>query len=293
MSKHPLGQRQTGRHQKCGPIDRMKAYDILTDDVHIRRPEARKFAGRVGIANSRHIGRQGVDPDIHHMIRRSWYFDTPVKTGARHAQIPQAALYKAKDLIPAAFGLNKIRILRIKFEQRILIAGQAEKPCFFDRPFYRRTLRRQFDVPFPVDQFAFVVKGFVPDGIPAFIAVKIQVSPLLHGGPQSLARLMMALFAGTHECCIRNIKFVAHISEIRRHFISKLECFPSGCTRCLHHFKPMLVGTRDEAHIASLQTLKPRNRVGCDSLIGVADMRLAIRVRDGRGNIKGLRHGYS
>ena len=69
MAEDCLGQRQPCRHQECWPVHRVKTDNILTDQMQIRRPEAREIAVLVWIANSGHIGRQSIDPDIHHMPR--------------------------------------------------------------------------------------------------------------------------------------------------------------------------------------------------------------------------------
>ena len=55
----------------------------------------------------------------------------------------------------------------------------------------------------------------------------------------------------------------------------------------------MFVGTRNEADFTAIQTLKPGNRVSCNSLIGVADMWLSIGISDGSGDVERLGHEYS
>src|SRR3954447_13788579 len=55
----------------------------------------------------------------------------------------------------------------------------------------------------------------------------------------------------------------------------------------------MLVGTGLKADIAALGTLEPRNRVGRDRLIGVTDVRRAVRIADGCGDVEGFGHAWS
>jgi hypothetical protein len=47
----------------------------------------------------------------------------------------------------------------------------------------------------------------------------------------------------------------------------------------------MFVGAGDQPHVAAHHPLKPGNRVGGDKLIGMADMRAAIGIGDGSGDI--------
>ena len=61
-------------------------------------------------------------------------------------------------------------------EQLILIFGQAEEPRLLLCPFNGRALGGQLDAPFPVDQLFLIIKGFIADGIPTFIAVKIKIA---------------------------------------------------------------------------------------------------------------------
>ena len=90
-----------------------------------------------------------------------------------------------------------------------------------------------------------------------------------------------------------NIKSAAHFLEIRGHFIGKITRCLAGCPCRLVHFQAMLIGASDEAHITAHQPLKPGNCVGCDRFIGMTDMRLAIWIGYGGGNIKRFRHGDS
>ena len=56
----------------------------------------------------------------------------------------------------------------------------------------------------------------------------------------------------------------------------------------LHHLQPVLVGAGEEKHILAVEPLKTRQRVGRDRLIGVADMRCAIRIVDRGGDEIGV-----
>ena len=54
---------------------------------------------------------------------------------------------------------------------------------------------------------------------------------------------------------------------------------PSLC-RGLHHLLAVLVGAGQEEHVLAVEPLKARQRIGRDRLIGVADMRHAVRIGD-------------
>ncbi len=50
--------------------------------------------------------------------------------------------------------------------------------------------------------------------------------------------------------------------------------------RGLHHLQAVLVGAGQEEHVLAVEALEARQRVGGDRLIGVTDMRLAVRIGD-------------
>src|SRR3546814_10538568 len=93
---------------------------------------------------------------------------------------------KAHDFVAATFRTNEIRLSLIKIKERLLISGKLEKPTFLNGPFDGRSLWRKARFPFPLDQFFFVVKGLVANGVPAFIPAEIKVAIGLHRLPDRL-----------------------------------------------------------------------------------------------------------
>ena len=59
----------------------------------------------------------------------------------------------------------------------------------------------------------------------------------------------------------------------------------------LHHLQAVLVGAGQEEHVLAVEPLKPRQRVGRDRLVGVADMRNAVRIGDRGGDEVGVALG--
>ena len=58
--------------------------------------------------------------------------------------------------------------------------------------------------------------------------------------------------------------------------------------RRLLDLQAVLVRAGHEEHVIAVDALEPRDRVGGDDLIGVADMRRAVRIRDGRRDVEFL-----
>ena len=296
MAENLFGQRQLRAHQEGRPVNGMKTHNILADDVRdvaAFRPIARHAVGIVGIAATGQIIGQRIDPHIHDVTVGAGHLHAPVEAGPRHAEVGQAAFDEAHDLVAAAVGLDEVRLAFIQRKQPILIGGQAEEPAFLDGPFHRRALRRQLRAPFPLDQFLLVVKGFVAHRIPAFVSAEIQVAIGLHRLPNRLARAMMIGFAGADETVMADIQAVVHRLEIAGHFIGQRARLDAPAACCLRHFQPMFVGAGLKEDVAAHHPLEPRDRIGGDHFIGMADMRAAIGVGNGGGDGEGRRHGAS
>ena len=90
MTEHLLRQRLTQRHQKDRPIDRMEADNVLADQMQICGPELLVLLGAVAlcvIADTGNIVRQGIQPDIDHMLIVKIHRDSPCKRGSGYTQI--------------------------------------------------------------------------------------------------------------------------------------------------------------------------------------------------------------
>ena len=103
---------------------------------------------------------------------------------------------------------------------------------------------------------------------------------------------MMGGFTGATKSVMTDIKFAAHLYEVGGHFVRKLysidTCFPGS----LDHFQAMLVGSGDQADIATTQAIKSGDGIGGNRLIGVANVRTTIGIADRGGNIKWFGHNH-
>ena len=102
---------------------------------------------------------------------------------------------------------------------------------------------------------------------------------------------MVARFRGALEVVIRNIKIVAHVNEMLRHFIGKLLGRDAQFARFLGHFQAVFVRSGLEPHIAAHGLVEPGDDICRNGFIGMADMRLAIGIADGGGDIIRRAHG--
>ncbi len=100
----------------------------------------------------------------------------------------------------------------------------------------------------------------------------------------------MAGLRSTKETIVRNIQYVCHLKEIRRHFVREGARLHAPAARGLDHLEAVLVGARLEEDVAALTALEARDRVGGDHLIGMADVRPPVGIMDRGGEVIGLGH---
>ena len=222
------------------------------------------------------------------MLGIAGHLDAPVEGGARDRQVPQPALDEADDLVPARVRPDEIRLALVKREQPVLIGGEPEEIALLLDPFDRRALRSAAHIVLAEGGFLLGVIGLVAHRIPAGIAVEIDVAIRCHPLPDFLDRAMMLLLGGADEAIEGDIQPLIHLLEprgiARRQFHRRQVLLLRG----LDHLQAVLVGAGQEEHVLAVEPLKARQRIGRDRLIGVADMRRAVRIGDRGRDVEGV-----
>ncbi len=280
MSKNPLRQRDTSGHQECGPVDRMEARDVLTDDVCIGRPIAPFLVRSVGIAECRDVVCQGVDPDIHDMLFVTRHWNAPIEGRARNRQVLQARLDEAHDLVAAFRRHNEARIFLVKIKQPVLIGRKAEEIAFLLDPFDGRTLRAVANAILADFRFLFTVIGFVTHGVPTGISTLVDIAIVGHRFPDSLAGLVMPLLRGADIVIVGAVQHVGHLPKCSRIAVCKLPRRDAFLARALQHLDAVFVRTGQKENILAIQSLKTRHGIGRDKFIRMADVRLSVWISD-------------
>ena len=94
----------------------------------------------------------------------------------------------------------------------------------------------------------------------------------------------MVRLGGADETVERHVEPLVHFLETAGIARSEVSDAKSLALGGLHHLQAVLVGAGEEEHIFAVQPLKPRQRVGRDRLVGVPDMRNAVRIGDRGGD---------
>src|SRR6202048_4454107 len=253
--------------------------------MNVGGPVAPVRVALVGESNAGDVVGQGVHPDIHDMVGVAGNLDAPVERGSGNRQVSQSAFDEADDFVLARVGANEVRLTGVERQQLVLIRGQFEEIAFLLDPFDRRALRPASYVVVAQDGFVFGVIGFVAYGIPAGVAVQINIAIVGHPLPNRLAGAMMLFFRGADETVERDIQTLIHLLEpqgIACRDFQRRQLLKFGG---LGHLQAVLVGTGEKEDILAVEPRKARQRIGRDRLIGVADMRQAVWVRDSGGDV--------
>ncbi len=97
----------------------------------------------------------------------------------------------------------------------------------------------------------------------------------------------MAVFGGADEVVVGAVHPLDHRLEARHVALDQFACRQTFTRGGLLDLLPVLVGAGQKKDVIPVEPLEARDRVGRDRLIGVADMRHAIRIGNRGGDIKG------
>ena len=104
-----------------------------------------------------------------------------------------------------------------------------------------------------------------------------QISCEAHGGALGRA----------HDVVGPGVERRAHRLELRRRAVGELKRRHPFARRRLLHLLAVLVHAGEEQDVVAVEPFEPRDRIGRDPLIGMADMRRAIGIGNGGGDVEG------
>ena len=171
MCEDLLWQRQPGAQQQRRPVQAVKPNDLLADQVELRRPEALERLVVVGVANTRQIIGQCVDPHVDHFVRRAWHRDAPAHQAAARRKISQPLPDYPQDFVTTRRWLDEIGLAHQPL-QRILVARQAEEPVFLGDVVARQSV----DGAISSKQLVWLVVGLTAWAVGPFVHAAIQVT---------------------------------------------------------------------------------------------------------------------
>src|SRR5690349_12357471 len=98
----------------------------------------------------------------------------------------------------------------------------------------------------------------------------------------------MARFRGADKVIVRAVELFHHGLKARYVALHQLPRRQVFLRRGLQHLDAVLVGTGEKEDVAAVQPHKSRNRIRCDRLVSVPDMRRAVRIGNYGCDVIGL-----
>ena len=138
---------------------------------------------------------------------------------------------------------------------------------------------------FAVLQLALRPEGLTGRAVPALIGALIDIALVIKFFENLLNLALMHRIRRADKSVIAGVHQVPDAVNLTRRLIDKLLRGDSSLLSFQFNLLPMLVRTGLELYIIALRPLIAGDRVRQNNLVGVADMRLSRRVRDGSCNI--------
>ena len=288
MRRNPLRQRQSRRHQKRRPVHTVKAHNLFSDHVYVRRPVAFKLCCVLRpVPERRHIIRQRIQPHINHVLRIVRHRDAPSKRAAADRKIAQPAAHKRQHLVPPRLRANKIRLLRVQLNQPLLKCRQLEKIILFLHRLRRPpALRARRSRPHRI-HIQFVIHAIL-----ASVMALVDVARVRNPLPQRLHAALVPLRSRADKVVVREPHAVPQRAKFSRHFVGKLLRSRARRLRRPLNLLSMLVGSRQEPRVVAEHPMPPRNRVAGYRGVRMPDVRPRIDVINRSRDVKRFAHDF-
>mmetsp|Transcript_92134 Transcript_92134/g.256695 ORF Transcript_92134/g.256695 Transcript_92134/m.256695 type:complete len:498 (+) Transcript_92134:1323-2816(+) len=288
MNHDALRQREASAHEHGGPDHRVEPADVLAHNVHVRRPEAAQRFGRVRAVNAADVIDERLKPHVHHML-----LPIHLVLRARHAPVEGASadgqvahLHRREpldDLAAVLRRLDELRVLLKVLQHGLLVLGLAEEEARLGHLLQRRTRSRVLEVPL----LCLLVgdEALLPDQIPAFVAVQVDVAHLPALPPDDLGNGLVSVGGGADVKVVGHTEPLVQSLEARAVAVADLYGLQVLLLGLLRDLLAVLVGARHEEDVLAQQPVVPREDVGGQRLVGVAHVRPAVAVADGCGDV--------
>ena len=286
---HLLRHLEPGGHQHRRPDDRVELEDVLADQLDRRGPElARQVLAVARVGERRVVVEQGVDPDVDDLRVVPRHGHAPLEPRAAQRDVAQPAPEERVRLVVAVAGGDEAGPIGVQLLERLLEGGEPEEPVVL-------LLDLQHDL---VDRAAVAVLELgvglevgAARAVPALVVAGIDVAVVVNALDDLGDLLHVLAIRGADEEVVRHVERGRQLAEADRVAIPELPRGDAERLRRLGYRLAVLVGAREEEDVLAPLAHVARENVGGDRRVRVPQMRLAVHVVDGRGDV--VRHGTS
>ena len=283
-------------HQEGRPVDRVKAQDVLAHHVQVGGPVGLpRLAFSVRESGGADVVGERIEPHVHGVVGSVRHGNAPFQARARNGEVVQPTGNEADDLVAAALGCDRLGILLVEFEQRLLPVRKAEEIARLFHPFDRRAVRhRHLAAIGAVPDLRFGAERLLPHRVPARILAEVDVAIGLNSAPQLLARTGVTILRGADEVVVAVAHDLAEGAKPLRDLVDEVLRLHAGGNGGFLDLLTMLVSSGEEHHVAAVESHEAGQHVAGERRIGMPDVGRIVHIVDRCAQVVGRsrRHGF-
>ena len=282
VAKDLFRDRQAGAHQHRGPDNRVKARDVLANDVEIRGPPRADRLGVRAISHGAEVVDQRIDPDVDDAARVVGHRDAPGLPRAADRNILETRLEQSENLVPAHLRHEEVRVPLEMVAQLLGVFRQPEEVVLLADPLGLRPVNRAI----PVDEVLLLLEGLARHAVPAFVMPLEDVA----GGGHLLHELLHAgrvpRLGRPNEIVEGNVQTFPDVEELHGHAIAVRERILTELAGLPEDVLRVLVVAHQEMGLDPAEPLVTRDDVGGNLLVRRPEMRAAVHVINSRRQVE-------
>ena len=274
----------SGCEQQCGPVDAMKAQDVLREQVPDRRPERPdQVLTGARIRQRADVVDEGVRPDVGDRIRIPRDRDAPRLAGAADREVLEATLDEAARLVRPESRQDEVGAL-VQLEQLLLEGREAEEPVALLDPLRHRVVLGALSV----DEIVLGLERLAADAIQPGVHVLVDVPVVVQRLQESLHEPLVLLVARADEEVVRRIEAFRELTPDDRDLVGVLLRGQALLRRDARDLRGVLVDPGQEERFDATLTLVAGEDVRRDRRVRMPDVRGRVHVVDRCGDVEAL-----
>src|SRR5262249_49739759 len=166
-------QRQVSAHQHRRPDDRVKARDVLADDMEIGGPP---FLEELLVAAETHRGRvvdQRVEPDVRVARRVERQRNAPGLPRPADGDVDETAFDEPQNLVSTDVGLQELGMRLEMIQEPLLVLREPEEVVLLADPLGRQ---RRMERTLAIDEVLLLLELLAADAVPALVDALVDLS---------------------------------------------------------------------------------------------------------------------
>ena len=268
------------------PVDAVEPQDVLRHQMPHLGPErvAQILAGPCERERAQIVDER-VRPDVGDLPLVPRQGNAPGLARAADREVAEPARDEALHLVEPKRRLHEVRALGVELQQLVLIGRETEEVVLLLDPLGLRVVEGAQSV----DQLLLGLEGFAADaveaGVHVFVHIAVVVDPL-----QELAdEPLVALVARPNEKVGLGVQARREAAPGLGNLVDVLLSAEALAFSDPPDLRRVLVDAGEEEGLVAALTMMPREDVGRDRGVRVANVRLVVHVVDRRGHVEAHR----